>query len=104
MRSCLANALSYDARVCNSVHYGPFAARLQGEITAVAAAIAGVELGPMQIMQLFMRREEGGMDLNDPIASGARARVAAVIERGPALRARLRMLYPEATPDVQCKA
>ena len=104
MRDCLANALSYDARICNAAHHGPFAARLLGEIVAVAAAIAGAELKPMQIAQLFMRREDGGVDVNDPVASGARARVAAVIERGPDLRARLRQLYPSAAPETYCKA
>ena len=44
MRDCRASALSYDARVCNSVHYGPFAVRLKGELTQVAAAIAGADL------------------------------------------------------------
>jgi hypothetical protein len=38
MRDCLANALSYDARVCNSQHYGPFVKRLQVEIVQVASA------------------------------------------------------------------
>ena len=104
MRDCLANALSYDARVCNAMHYGPFAERLREEIIAVAGAIAGVEMGPVQTMQMLMRREEGGMGLDDPVASGARARIAAVIERGPDLRARLRLLYPEAAPEVQGNA
>ena len=99
MRDCLANALSYDARVCKSVHCGPFAAILRRELTQVVTAIAGAELGPMQTEQIFLRREDGGMDVNDPVASGARARVAAVIERGPDLRARLRLLFPEAAVE-----
>ena len=58
----------------------------------------------METMQLFMRREEGGMDVHDPVASGARARAAAVVERGPDLRARLRQLYPDASADAYAVA
>ena len=98
MRDCLANALSYDARVCEVTHYRSFAEQLRDEISGVAGAIAGIELQPVHAMQLFMRREEGGMDVHDPVASGARARAAAVVERGPDLRTRLRELFPDAQP------
>ena len=38
------------------------------------------------------------MDVHDPLASGMRARAAAVIERGPELRARLQELFPGMVP------
>ena len=58
---------------------------------------------PTHTMQLFMRREDGGMDVHDPLASGTRARAAAVMERGPELRARLQELFP-GMPPVACNA
>ena len=85
------------------MHYAPFAEVLRDEIIEVAGTIAGIEMQPAHTMQLLMRREEGGMDLHDPVASGARAR-AAVIERGPDLRARLRTLYPDASPEAYAVA
>ena len=44
------------------------------------------------------------MDVHDPVASGARARTAAAIERGPDLRARLRQLFPDAPPEAHAAA
>ena len=46
MRDCLANALSYDARVCDVMHYEPFAEVLREEIIEVAGAICGHKNGP----------------------------------------------------------
>ena len=100
MRDCLANALTYDPRVCSTVHYQPCALQLREEITQVASAVAGGALAGLQQQQLFMRREEGGMDVHDPVDSGVRARAAAVTERGPSLRDRLQQLYLVA-PAVQ---
>ena len=96
MRGCGANALTYDARVCSAVHYQPYVHQLRDEIIQVASAVAGGQLVGLQQQQLFMRREEGGMDVHDPVDSGVRARAAAVIERGPNLRDRLQQLYPVA--------
>ena len=89
MRGCLANALTYDARVCSAVHDQPFALQLRVEIMQVASAVAGGGLAGLQQQQLFMRREEGGVDVHDPVGTGVRARAAAVTERGPTLRDRL---------------
>ena len=104
MRDCLANALSYDARVCDVTHYQPFAEMLRDELIEVAGAIAGIKMQATQIMQLFMHREEGGVDVHGRVAPGARARTAALMERGPDLRARLRQLYPDASPDAHAAA
>ena len=47
-------------------------------------------------MQLLLVRDEGGVDLRDPVRSGVRARAAVVMERGPALRSALHEMYPGA--------
>ena len=96
MRDCLANALTYDARVCASVHDQPFALQLRSELMQVACGVAGCGLLELQVQQLFLRREEGGMKIHDPVDSGIRARAASVVERGLALREKLQQLYPAA--------
>jgi hypothetical protein len=104
LRDCLCNALSFDARVCEAVQYSLFAGKLRQEIIKVAQCIVGVELNFYQAEQLFLRREEGGMQFNDPVASGVRARVAAVTERGPILRTAMARLFHGYPREVLQKA
>ena len=94
MRECLADALTYYARVCCIAVYEPDATRLRADILAVATAVAGQTLSADGAMQWLLRREEGGVDLHDPVQSGVRARAAAVMERGSILRAALHGVYP----------
>ena len=64
-RDCLANALTYDARVCSAALYRPCAEKLRAEIVEVAAAVAGNVLSEQHVQRLLLRREEGGMDVHD---------------------------------------
>ena len=94
-RVCLASALTEDARLGHVGIYAPYVVQLSSEITGVAASVVGQCIFGGCVEQLFLRREEGGVGVGDPICFGLRARAAAVIERGPALRAARVELAPQ---------
>ena len=95
VRGGLANALTNSARACPSEVYVPLAPRVRGSIRAVAFAVAGHRHSTDGDVQLFLRREQGGMDVQDLLQSAVRARAIGVMERGPTLRAALGHLHPQ---------
>ena len=95
MRDCLANALTYDARVFSADVFAPRARQLRLGVLEAASAVAGHRISGAGAEQLVLRREQGGMSVHDPAQSGLRARAAAVMERGATLRAALGELYPQ---------
>ena len=95
-RLVVANSLTYDARVNATALTEPFAQRVRSGLIAALSASAGVPLVESTLEQVFLPRFLGGFEVNDPVASLPRARVAHIIERGPTLRAALRALAPHA--------
>jgi hypothetical protein len=88
-RLVVANSLTYDARVNTTALTEPFAQRVRSGLVAAMSASAGTPLVESALDQVFLPRFLGGFEVNDPVASLPRARIAHIIERGPALRAAL---------------
>ena len=88
-RLVVANSLTYDARVNATALTEPFAQRVRSGLVAAMSASAGAPLDESRLAQVFLPRFLGGFEVSDPVASLPRARIAHIIERGPALRAAL---------------
>ena len=103
-RLMVATSLHYDARVNATAAVLPYAQRVRGELVAALSASAGAHLDDHALRQVFMPRALGGFQVDDPVATAVRARIAHIIERGPSLRAALAQLAPEGTPAEALRA
>ena len=67
-------------------------------------AAAGAGLDDRALDQIFLPRFLCGFQIDDPVASLPRARIARVIERRPMLRRALHGIAPSASDNVICEA
>ena len=95
-RLVVASSLTYDARVTATAVVEPFAQRVRSELVAALSASAGAPLCDDSLAQVFMPRFLGGFQADDPAAVLPRARIAHVLERGPARRASFSSLAGDA--------